>query len=215
MGLLHWTRYDRGTLAEHELFASSLSCRRQQFDDISFARVARTEDVRIETESSTEPADDVAQDVGILFSGVGVVSGHDATAAKIDDPDHRVRQSQRGPGPVPLVSPIYALDEEVRTEPSDIATQHRHGAVRADEERQNVESVRAIKPCEPRTRRDSSLNPRGDFGRIPRQSVHQRFAVRAERRAESEESREPSRRDDPAVRVVHLHYSIADEPSTG
>lgn len=68
-------------------------------------------------------------------------------------------------------------------------------------------------PSELRTRRDSGLNARGDFGRIPRQSVHQRFAVRGERRAEAVQSMIPSRRDDPAVRIVDLRDSIATNPA--
>jgi hypothetical protein len=136
---------------------------REQFDGISFLQTARTYDVCVETQSSAKPTDDVAEHAGILFAGVRVVGRHDATPAEVNECDVRARQSQCRARPRALGSLVDSSDEDVRAQPSDIATEHRHGAVRAHEQRQDVEPLRPVKSLQPRARCDGGLDTRGYF----------------------------------------------------
>ena len=117
--------------------------------------------MRVKAQSSAEPTDDVAEHAGILFGRVRVVGRHDAAPAEVGDRDLRVRQSQSGAGPLPLASSVDTPDEDVRTQPSDITTEHRHGAVCANEQRQDVEPLRSVESRERGARRDRCLDLRG------------------------------------------------------
>src|SRR5512145_1298429 len=112
----------------------------KQCDSISFLHLTRTDDVRVEAQSSAKPTDDVAEHARILFGRVRVVVRHDATPAEVGNRDLRVGQSQSDAGPLSLASSVDAREEDVRTQPSDITTEHRHDAVSANEQRQDVES---------------------------------------------------------------------------
>lgn len=158
-----------GSLYEVERCSTSVRAlhvirRREHFDEISFIDVARTDHVCIEAQSAAKSTDDVPEYGGILLTSIRIVRRHDAAAAEAGNGNLRVRQSQSGAGPAPLANSVDALDEDVRTQSSNIATKHRHGSVRADEQRQDVESLGALESLQPRAWCDGGLNARGYFG---------------------------------------------------
>jgi hypothetical protein len=167
--------------------------------------------MRVETQPPAKPANDVAKHLAILLAGVWIVGGHDTTPTEVGQTDLRVRQSDGRSRPITLRGTGDALDEEVRAQPPDIAAEHRDHSVGADEQRQDIETLRAIEPLQPRTRPDCCFDALSHVRRIPGQSVHERLTVGAEHRAQPQQSRERSRRDDTAASIVDLHDTIAHQ----
>ena len=75
----------------------------------------------------------------ILFGRVRIVGRHNASSAEIGE-YFGVRQSQCRARPPTLRSSVDASDENVRAQPSNIATEHRHRPIGANKQRQDVES---------------------------------------------------------------------------
>jgi len=115
-----------------------------QFDAVTDFDAASASDGCVQTELSAEPANNIAQNLGILCARVGIVGRHDATAAEVSKTDLRFGQPQNRTRPLSLGGPSNTADHEVRPQAPDVAAEHRYRAVGADEQRQDVETFRAI-----------------------------------------------------------------------
>ena len=67
---------------------------------------------------------------------------------------------------------LNASDQQVGTQPTDITAEHRRCAVGADEQRQDVKTLRAVVSLESRAGGNRRLDALSDLTRVPWQPVH-------------------------------------------
>ena len=164
---------------------------------------------------SAKAANDITENAGILLCRLGIVGRHHTPATEISETDLRFGQPQNRARPRPLDHPFNAADHQIGAQASDVAAEHRYCPVGTNEQGQNVEPLRSVESLQSRAGSNRRLDELADLTRAPWQSVHQRLSVDAERRVKSQEARERSRGDDPAVPIIDLHDTVAHHSRFG
>jgi hypothetical protein len=125
------------------------------------------------------------------------------------DPDAHRADAKHAAGPLALGHPRDTADDEVGTQPATVVAERGDRAIRRDEQRQDVESLRPVEADQARTLSGDGDDVRRDLGTAPGPAVHEGFAVRAERAPVSEEARMAARGEDPLVCILHVHDPIS------
>ena len=135
---------------------------------------AGPEHVGVEGDPAAEAAADVLQHLRIALERVRVDGGHRAARAQRVEPDHGIADVELRPFPLTLGEALDSADHDVRAQPSDVAAELGHGAVRGDEEREDVEPGEAVERDELRVVARRSPNERERLRRVPRMTVDER-----------------------------------------
>jgi len=139
---------------------------------------AWTDHPRVQGDLATEHGANSAQDIEVLLSVVGIDGGDDAPLP------HRVKANDCGadgerlPGQPWLYRRGNSGHDEVGAQPADIHAEAAYGAVRSDEQVQDVETLGRGVGDQPRIRARSAAYDVSRLGRVPSVTVHQRHSIR-------------------------------------
>ena len=124
--------------------------RPHELHGVADADGAGAEDLGVERELPVEASDDVLQHATIDLERVGIDRGHRAAAATRIERDDHVTDVELRTRPTELFSSLDAVDDDVRSQPADIATERGDRAVGGDEQREDVEALRTVVASEDR-----------------------------------------------------------------
>ena len=110
---------------------------------------AGADDVGVERQLAAESPHDIAQHRGVDLQCVGIHGRHVTASAQRVEPHDRVADVQFRARPVPFVEPVDAADDDIRTQPPDVASESGDGAVSRDEQREDIEAVEPFPRFEP------------------------------------------------------------------
>ena len=92
-----------------------------------------------------------------------------------------------GTGPVELVGPVDAVDDDVRSQSADVAAERGDGAVGGDQQRKDIETFGAVVASEHRVVPRSSTHTFEHVRRRPWPTIDEWFAVGSERGVEADQ----------------------------
>src|SRR6267378_1363633 len=93
----------------------------------------------VERKATVEAPDDVFQNLWISRKGIRIDGRHDTASAHTVDRDDDFADKQLPARPVTLVESGNAANDDIRAQPSPVATELSDRAVGSDEERQDIE----------------------------------------------------------------------------
>lgn len=144
-----------------------------------------------------ESTDDVTQHQRIDLEGVRIDRGHMAASAQGMELDNCLADAQFAAGPFAFGQSLDALDDDVRSQPPDIAAEGLNRAVSRNQQRENVETI-DVAPClEPGVLTSGRLDQFERRRAIPRVTINRCPALTIERGTESEQPIVAPRRSDP------------------
>jgi len=127
------------------------------------------------------------------------------------EPHDRVTDMELGAWPLPFFEPLHTADEDVGTQPPDVASERGDGAVGRHEQREDVEAIEPFPCFEPGVRARCSLDePEGCRAR-PRMAVDPRAAVGIQRAAQTEQPVLAPRRTH-SFRPAHAYHAVTGNP---
>src|SRR5690348_12927462 len=100
----------------------------------------------VERQFIVEAADDIAQYERVHLERVRIDRGHVAASAQGIKADDRLADMQFTAGPFTFGQPLDAFDDDVRSQPADIAAEGLNGTVGGDQQREYVETIE-VAPC--------------------------------------------------------------------
>src|SRR6266568_6377224 len=183
----------------------------RQLHLVSHQDVTAFDHEAVERELAFEPLVDTLRNGFVADLGVRIVGGHDAARAEILHADERLADTQAGARPFALAQAFDAAHHDVGPQAAAVVAEGGDGAVRRDQERQDVETLGAVESHEARAGPADLHDVRGDVHALPGPAVHQRLAVRPQRALVSEEARMGARGDHLPARVLDVDDAVAFE----
>ena len=168
-------------------------------------------DAGVQRQLSTEPMNDVSEDVGILLKGVGVEGRHHTATAQVNDVDQDLPDAETAPRPRALVEPNDTSDHQIGPQTSTVMSERGDCAIGRNQQRENIKAVHRFVANEACAGADVGVDHRSYSGVGPAQAIDDGRSLRVSDGVMSEKSRVGPRSYDTASAILNVHHAVTGD----